>query len=105
MSGQLVYTRDGHVSAQLGCAEIRFRDRGDPGDLSPEDVRRHLSRRHLSYYGTYTVDVAAQTVTHHVEGGSNVGMVGTDQVRSFVFEGNDRIVSPGSAHLAWLRNR
>ncbi len=94
------------MSAQLGCAQMRLSDLGDPGDLSPEDVRRHLSRRHLSYYGTYTVDEAAQTVTHHVEGSSNVRMVGTDQVRSFVFEGNDRIVlSPGNSQLAWLRNR
>lgn len=104
VSGQLVYTSDGHMSAQLGCAQI---DLSDLSDLSPQEVRRRLSRRHLSYYGAYTLDESARTVTHHVVGSSNVGMVGTDQVRSFAFEGNDRIVlsPPGGAQLLWLRNR
>jgi hypothetical protein len=104
VSGQIVYTSDGHMSAQLGCAEI---DLGNIDDLSPQDVRRRLSRRHLSYYGAYTLQESAGTVTHHVMGSSNVGMVRTDQVRSFVFEGNDRLVlsPPGGAKLLWLRNR
>ena len=103
VSGQIIYTSDGHMSAQLGCAQI---DLSNLDDLSPQDGRRRLSRRHLSYYGRYTLDRSAQTVTHHVEGSSNVGMVGTDQVRSFFSEGNDHIVlSPGSSQLVWLRNR
>lgn len=71
------------MSAQLGCAQINV---GNIDDLSPQDVWRRYSRRHPSYYGTYTLDESAGTVTHHVMGSSNVGMVRTDQVRSFVFE-------------------
>ena len=105
VSGQIVYTSDGHMSAQLGCAQI---DLSNLGNLSPQDVRRRLSRRHLSYYGAHTLDESAETVTHHVEGSSLPDMVGSDQVRSFVLEGSDRIVlSPvGSGQrLLWLRNR
>ena len=89
------------MSAQLGCAQI------DLSDLSREDAQGQASRRHFSYYGTYTLDESAQTVTHHVEGSSSPNMVGTDQVRAFVFEGNDQITlsPPGGAKLVWLRNR
>ena len=104
VSGQLVYTSDGHMSAQLGCAGI---DTSDLSSLSPQAVAGRLSRRHFSYYGRYTLDPSAQTVTHHVEGSSSVPFVGSDQVRSFVFDGNDRIVlsPPGGGQLLWLRNR
>lgn len=104
VSGQLVYTNDGHMAAQLGCSEI---DTSDLSGLSPQELAGRLSRRHFSYYGRYTLDRSAQTVTHHVEGSSSVPFVGSDQVRSFVFEGNDRLVlsPPGGGNLLWLRNR
>ena len=104
-SGQIAYTSDGHMSAQLGCSEI---DTADLSGLSPREVAARLSRRHFSYYGAYTLDEAAQTVTHHVEGSSSIPFVGSDRVRSFVFEGPDRIVlSPqeSNSRLVWLRNR
>lgn len=105
VSGLLVYTSDGHMSVQLGCSEI---DVGDLSGLSPQQVVARLSRRHFTYYGPYTVDAAAQAVTHHVEGSSSEGFVGSDQVRPFVLEGRERLVlSPeGSGQrLVWLRNR
>jgi hypothetical protein len=103
-SGIIAYTADGHMSAQLGCADL---DTGDLSSLSPQAVAGQLSRRHFSYYGRYTLDRSAQTVTHHVEGSSSVPFVGSDQVRTFVFEGPDRLVlSPGgNQKLVWLRNR
>ena len=79
----------------------------DLSSLSPQAAAGALSRRHFSYYGRYTLDLSAQTVTHHVEGSSSVPFVGSDQVREFVFEGPDRLVlSPaGSSQLlVWLRN-
>ncbi len=104
VSGQIVYTSDGYMSAQLGCAQI---DLSDISDLSPQEVRRRISRRHLSYYGTYTLDAPAQAVIHHVQGSYSPNMVGSAQVREFVFEGNNRLtLSPqGSGQrLLWLRN-
>ena len=105
VSGQIIYSLDGHMSAQLGCAGI---DIGDVGSLSAQEVMGRLSRRHFTYYGGYTLDETAQTVTHHVLGSSSVPFVGSDQVRNFVFEGPDRLVlSPegSSQRLTWLRNR
>ena len=102
-SGQIIYSADGHMSAQLGCQDM---DIGDLSGLSPQAAAGRLSNRHFSYYGAYTLDRSAQTVTHHVEGSSSAPFVGSDQVRSFVFEGPDRLVlSPGgSQRLVWLRN-
>jgi hypothetical protein len=104
-TGIIAYTSDGHMSAQLGCAGL---DVSDLGSLSPQAAAGQLSRRHFSYYGRYTVDMSAKTVTHHVEGSSSVPFVGSDQVRNFVFEGPDRLVlSPegSTQRLTWLRNR
>ena len=104
VTGQIVYTSDGYMSAQLGCAQI---DLSDVDDLSARDVRRRISRRHLSYYGTYSLHPSIQAVIHHVQGSYSPNMVGSDQVREFVFEGHDRLtLSPqGSGQaLLWLRN-
>ncbi len=101
VSGQIIYSGDGHMSAQLGCEEM------DIGDLGSQAARGGISRRHFSYYGGYTLDPAAQTVTHHVLGSSSAPFVGSDQVRAYVMEGPDRLVlSPdgGRQRLVWLRN-
>ena len=100
-TGQIIYSADGHMSAQLGCQDMEV------GDPSSPAGRGAISMRHFSYYGGYTVDPAAKTVTHHVLGSSSVAFVGSDQVRQFVFEGPDRLVlSPdGRSRLVWLRNR
>ncbi len=47
---------------------------------------------YLAYYGTYTVDENAQTVTHHLVDHSYPGYRGRDNVRWFEFQGDNRIV-------------
>ena len=103
-SGQIMYSADGHMSAQLGCAEMSI---DGVGELSGQELIGRLNRRHLTYYGEFSVDEVAQTVTHHVAGSSILnGYVGSDQVRSYSFESNDRLTlqPPGGARLTWLRN-
>lgn len=48
-------------------------------------------RGYVGYFGTYTIDEKASTVTHHVEGASFPNFVGTNQVRHYRFEG-DRLI-------------
>ena len=103
-SGEIIYSADGHMSAQLGCAEISI---NVAEEESLQALSRKLSRRHLSYYGPFTVDETAHTVTHHVAGSSILNdYTGSNQVRSYTFETNDRLVlqPPGGARLTWLRN-
>ena len=104
-SGQIIYSADGHMSAQLGCGDVVV---DTAGDLSGQQLVGRMNRRHISYYGEFSVDEAAKTVTHHVKGSSILnGYVGSNQVRSYNLETNDRLTlqPPGGAKLTWLRNR
>ncbi|HSH74640.1 MAG TPA: lipocalin-like domain-containing protein, partial [Longimicrobiales bacterium] len=75
--GQISYTGDGRMSAHL------MRPPADPGDAPPQ---------HLAYWGRFTLDVGAGTITHHVIGADRPGWIGSDQVRRFRFEGRDRLI-------------
>jgi hypothetical protein len=54
---------------------------------TPEEIRDSI-RGMQSYFGTYTVDEAAKTVTHHMEGALSPNDVGRDRVRWYTFVGN-----------------
>lgn len=102
-AGQIIYSADGQMSAQLGCPGVEPTVGSDP--LTAEQERRRLTRQHFSYYGRYTVDPEAGTVTHHVLGSISAGWVGEDRVRAYTFEGDDRLVlDAGGAKLVWVRN-
>lgn len=51
---------------------------------------------YVGYFGTYIVDEAAGTITHHVEGSSYPGWIGTTQRREYHFEG-DRLTLSADA--------
>jgi hypothetical protein len=81
-SGRIWYAANGQMSAVLfppGRAATT-------NAMSDADFRAAM-RGVVAYYGTYTIDVGAGTVTHHVMGGSNPAWIGTDFVRWFRFEG------------------
>ena len=90
-SGQIVYTRDGRMSAQL---------------MNPLADPPGEPNQFLSYWGGYEVDLGAGTVTHKVIGANLANLIGSDQVRNFEFEGPDRLVlSLGENRLIWERTR
>ncbi len=87
-AGQIVYTADGRMSAQL----IRpGREFPDPQSVTVEEMRAAILRGFFSYYGRYTVDHENRVVTHHVEGALLPDWVGTHRPRSFTFDGPDRV--------------
>jgi hypothetical protein len=89
--GQVTYSVDGRMSAHL------MRPPSDPADAPPQ---------YLSYWGTFSVDARARTVTHHVMGSDQANWIGSDQVRGFAFDGGDRLIlSLGSNRLTWVRVR
>ena len=47
---------------------------------------------YVAYYGTYTLDLKAQTITHHLEDASPPNWRGVNNVRWFEFQGNDRLL-------------
>jgi Lipocalin-like domain len=89
--GQVTYSADGRMSAHL---------------MRPPENPADAPRQFLSYWGTFSVDAAAHTVTHHVIGSDQANWIGSEQVRGYVFEGDDRLVlSLGSNRLTWVRAR
>ena len=46
---------------------------------------------YAAYFGTFTLDTKAGTVTHHLEDNLVPGRQGTDNVRWFEFQGPDRL--------------
>ena len=47
---------------------------------------------YIAYYGTYTLDLKAQTITHHLEDASQPNWRGVLNVRWFEFQGNHRLL-------------
>ena len=86
-TGRIWYHANGQMSAMLyppGRVPL-------PAEASADEYRATM-RGVVAYYGTYTVDVDAGTVTHHVAGASNPAWVGDDFVRWYRFEdGNLRL--------------
>jgi len=102
--GQLVYTADGYMSAQV--YDARRSPLGvDPESASAESVRP-LYVGSAAYFGTYSVDTATHRVTHVVEGSWLPDWIGRHLERSYRFVGDDQLELsvPGFA-LLWQRVR
>ena len=98
--GILTYDEHGNMAAQL-----TRRDRTIP---DPENAPAELVNGYVAYFGTYEVDSAAGTVTHHRTAHNNADLGQLTVVRSYRFEG-DRLeltVAPGGEfRLTWLRQK
>ena len=78
--GLLMYDGGGHMSVQIARAEH------EPG----------RSDDYFGYFGSYTIDEGATTVTHHVIAGSDPSFSGTDQRRDFHWRGDRLVLSTPS---------
>jgi hypothetical protein len=104
--GRISYDAAGNMSAQLMRS-----NRTRLSAPSTEAERAAAYATYTAYYGRYTVDAAAGTVTHHVEGSANPNRVKTDLVRWFRFspDGNRLMLSLKNADgrvtgtLTWER--
>lgn len=79
--GILMYDEHGNMSVQL----MRTEDYTGSTDMTDFNVAMGLFH---SYFGTYTLDTEAQTVTHHIIGAAYPDYVGTDQVRHYELKDN-----------------
>lgn len=99
--GQIVYSGDGHVAAQLMRAGVlRFAD--DDWRRATPDERSRAWMGYFGYFGTFSIDAEKKAVTHHIEGGWFPNLTGTEQIRFFRFE-NGRLVL--DADTAWGKVR
>ncbi|OLE12194.1 MAG: hypothetical protein AUG89_08140 [Acidobacteria bacterium 13_1_20CM_4_56_7] len=72
LKGTLIYTRDGHMSVQVMYPESAAAVSND-----------YVLNGYEASFGSYYVDEAAHTVTHHVQGSITHGIVGKDLPRRY----------------------
>jgi lipocalin-like protein len=80
--GQIIYSADGHVAAQLARKNVHPFVSGDWRQAGPDEAASAF-KDYFGYFGTFTIDVTAQSVVHHVEGSWFPNLYGVDQVRRF----------------------
>jgi hypothetical protein len=107
-TGIIMYDQHGLMNVQIMPDRPRPKWTGTP---TPEQALDAM-RGYTAYWGTYTIDEKAQTVTHHRQGMLDGGIV--DYVRKFELkDGGNRVtltpVSGGTTnppnHLTWERVR
>jgi hypothetical protein len=94
--GLLYYDRTGHMAVQIAPDRARRRFTGPvagafTGPRPTSEEALDAVTGYAAYFGTYTVDDRAQTVTHKRIGNINPGGVG-DFVRRYQFPTDDRLV-------------
>jgi hypothetical protein len=90
--GQLFYDVGANISAHVMRVDRPTFASNDPGSGTDAEVHAAFEE-HVSYFGTYTVDPIARTVTHHVRGASYPNWVGHDQIRYYRIEGPHLVLS------------
>jgi hypothetical protein len=76
--GQIVYTADGHVAAQLARRGRRSFPSADWRDAGEEDDARAF-KEYFGYFGTSSINAEQHVVTHHIDGSWFPNLEGGDQ--------------------------
>ena len=90
--GQILYDARGNMSTLLvkpDRPQFASRDRRRGTDAEVRAAFQGFD----AYFGTYSVDTAKGTVTHHVTGAAYPNWVGGDQLRYYKFEGTRLVLS------------
>jgi hypothetical protein len=98
--GLIHYDPSGYMSVQVAPDRERKKAGSTP---TPEEAQAALIE-YIAYFGTYTIDEQARTVTHHRQGSVQPGDA-ADVVRCYEFSG-DRLIlrPPGTTHeITWER--
>jgi hypothetical protein len=90
--GQLFYDVRGNMSAHVMRVDRPTFASGDSGTGTDAEVRAAFEG-HTSYFGTYTINPSARTVTHHVRGASYPNWMGHDQIRYYRIDGSHLVLS------------
>jgi hypothetical protein len=100
--GQLMYDAEGNMSAFVARANVPPFASGDFRGGTNVEVRAAFDG-FVAYFGTYSFNLSAGAVIHHVRSASFPNWTGTDQVRYFKTEGQRLVlstpISEGDRHL------
>jgi len=86
-SGTIIYDATGRMAVQILYKQNRANFAKGPNAGTQEEKAASFES-YTAYWGTYTVDAKAGTITHHIEGALNPGNTGKDNLRYFELEGN-----------------
>lgn len=87
-TGLLMYDATGHMAVQI--QPDRRRASWPQRQLPTPQQALDAVKGYAAYFGTYSVDERAHTVTHHREGALNFDFV--DYVRRYEFDANGRLI-------------
>ncbi len=98
--GMIVYTAGGHMSVQI-APDI---ERPRAGAVMTPDEAKIAVSNYIAYFGTYTIDEKAGTVTHHRAASVQPGDKG-DFIRAYQFVGDRLILRPPNSkqEITWER--
>lgn len=91
--GILTYTSDGHMSVQIMDKNPNATDTGDPVQYS--------NNGYEAYFGTFDVNEAAHSVTHHVQGALVRSLIGQDLTRIYTFSGKQLVLTSSRPDETW----
>ena len=86
-TGRVMFDARGRMSIHLTDPNRRKFESGDFLRPTPEELIEAF-RGYFGYFGSYTMNEEAGTVTFHVEGAAYPNYVGTDQVRFYTIDGD-----------------
>ncbi len=106
--GRIMYQDTGKMVACLMRRE-RIPFASDNRHAASPTEQKAAYKDFVSYFGSFTIQEAEGTVTHHVEGSTFPNWIGTDLVRSYHFAGNNltlSLTSPSGVlnQLTWERH-
>jgi hypothetical protein len=90
-TGIITYDRSGWMTVQIDIKGVRKPFVSGPASGSVEEKVAAFDN-YIAYYGTYKLDLKAQTITHHLEDASPPNWRGVNNVRWFEFQGDDRLL-------------
>jgi hypothetical protein len=98
--GIIIYDAHGHMACQVAPDREVTKASATP---TGEEAKAALDG-HIAYFGTYSVDERARTVTHHRQGSVQPGDKG-DVVRGYEFVGDRLILRPigTTTEVIWER--
>ena len=109
--GQATYETNGRVSVIISRSDLPKFASNNRQAGTPEE-NKAVVQGSIAYFGTYSVDEAAKTVTSHIESRSFPNWNGTDRKLSFTISGDElNLTSPtsstgtGSNQQVWKRAR
>jgi hypothetical protein len=105
--GQIMYDNSSdRVSAQLVRTGQPSFASDDWQEASAEEMVAAWPN-YFGYFGTFTIDTQASTVTHHIDAGWFPNLAGSDQIRHYHFDGDQLVLDAdtarGKVRIVWRK--